>query len=103
MITIGPAKILRKFLSWRRRLEKGTSICSLYMHSQLNRAYGSVYKGIHKSTGYVVAIKTLPAGDTPEDIEKEIGILKKARDPNIVSYYGCCIKDHTLWVNIHIL
>lgn len=25
-------------------------------------AYGSVYRAVHKSTGFVVAIKTLPAG-----------------------------------------
>eukprot|EP01117_Protostelium_nocturnum_P007038 TRINITY_DN2523_c0_g1_i4.p1 TRINITY_DN2523_c0_g1~~TRINITY_DN2523_c0_g1_i4.p1 ORF type:complete len:1020 (+),score=365.09 TRINITY_DN2523_c0_g1_i4:65-3124(+) len=61
-------------------------------------AYGSVFKALQKETGYVLAIKQVPAGDTPEDIEKEIAVLKRCKDTNIVSYLGCFTRDGKLWI-----
>jgi len=61
-------------------------------------AFGSVYRAIHKSTGFVVAVKTLPAGEKPQDIEKEISVLKSCRDISIVSYFGSCVKEPLLWI-----
>jgi len=62
-------------------------------------AYGSVYRSIHKASGFLVAIKLVPVSNKQgTDIEKEIEVLKKCRDPNIVSYFGCCIKDRNLWI-----
>lgn len=64
-----------------------------------SRAYGSVYRSVHKASGFLVAIKLVPCTNAQgTDIEKEIEVLKKCRDPNIVSYFGCCIKDKNLWV-----
>lgn len=61
-------------------------------------AFGTVYRARHKQTGFVIAIKTLPSGDAPEVIEKEIAILRQCRDPNIVSYFGSNIKGNLLWI-----
>jgi len=33
-----------------------------------------------------------------EEIRKEIDILKKCRHVNVVSLYGCCLKDNYVWV-----
>ena len=64
----------------------------------LCRAFGVVYKAIHKSTGIILAVKSLPAGDHPEEIRNEIAILQKCNDPNIVSYLGSMLKMPKLWV-----
>lgn len=61
-------------------------------------AFGSVYKAVHKDSRFAIAIKILPAGDSPEDIEQEINILKDCKHPNIVSYFGSSVRDHQLWV-----
>lgn len=42
-------------------------------------AFGAVYRAIHKGSGNVLAIKTLPAGDKPADLEREIAILKECK------------------------
>jgi hypothetical protein len=62
-------------------------------------AYGSVYRAVHKSSGYVFAIKcvTLTKAELQE-LQKEIEILKKCKDINIVQYYGSYLKEDTLWV-----
>mmetsp|Transcript_10428 Transcript_10428/g.26229 ORF Transcript_10428/g.26229 Transcript_10428/m.26229 type:complete len:894 (-) Transcript_10428:37-2718(-) len=61
-------------------------------------AYGSVYKGIHKETDFVVAIKTFKVGNEQEDIKSEIEILRKLKDPNIVQYFGCCTVKDSMWI-----
>ncbi|PRP89785.1 serine/threonine-protein kinase 4 [Planoprotostelium fungivorum] len=61
-------------------------------------AYGSVYRALQKETNYVLAIKQVPAGDKPEDIEKEITVLKRCKDTNIVSYLGCFTRESRLWI-----
>ncbi|KAL6064146.1 STE/STE20/MST protein kinase, variant 3 [Balamuthia mandrillaris] len=62
-------------------------------------AYGSVYKGKHKASGLVMAIKSMSnLGPAAESVEKEIEILKQCKHKHIVQYYGCCPKGKTLWI-----
>eukprot|EP01103_Thecamoeba_quadrilineata_P000293 TRINITY_DN10248_c0_g1_i1.p1 TRINITY_DN10248_c0_g1~~TRINITY_DN10248_c0_g1_i1.p1 ORF type:complete len:478 (+),score=65.25 TRINITY_DN10248_c0_g1_i1:40-1473(+) len=61
-------------------------------------AYGVVYKARHIETLYVLAVKVVLAGKNIDDLKKEIDILKKCRNNNIVSLYGCCAKDGYLWI-----
>ena len=43
-------------------------------------AYGSVYKGIHKETGFVVAVKELNVeGADMEEIKSEVCVRARAR------------------------
>jgi serine/threonine protein kinase len=66
------------------------------------RAYGTVYKGVQRGSGNVFAIKVIDRLGTPEqqeELKKEIEILKKCTNKNIVSYYGCLTTpDQQLWV-----
>jgi serine/threonine protein kinase len=70
------------------------------MHnSSIVRSYGAVFKGIHKATGKVVAIKIIPVEAELDSLMKEIGILKKCDSDYIVTYYGSYFKDQDLWVS----
>jgi len=46
-----------------------------------------------------LAVKIVEAVDDDKGaVMREIQILKKCRHPNIVSYYGCSLKDRWLWI-----
>jgi serine/threonine protein kinase len=56
-------------------------------------AYGCVYKATHRESNFVLAIKVLTVKkEGTAEIEKEIDVLKKCSNPNIVSYYGTATK-----------
>ena len=63
-------------------------------------AYGAVYKGIHRETQFILAIKEISEINPQDatDVQKEIEILKKCKNTNIVCYYGTCQKDTSLWI-----
>eukprot|EP01087_Luapelamoeba_hula_P024404 TRINITY_DN927_c0_g1_i1.p1 TRINITY_DN927_c0_g1~~TRINITY_DN927_c0_g1_i1.p1 ORF type:complete len:586 (-),score=139.11 TRINITY_DN927_c0_g1_i1:7-1764(-) len=63
-------------------------------------AFGAVYKGTHIASGRVMAVKQCPTlGPARDTIQKEIDILKKCSNKNIVQYYGSCVKGaKTLWI-----
>eukprot|EP01088_Endostelium_zonatum_P004137 TRINITY_DN15359_c0_g1_i1.p1 TRINITY_DN15359_c0_g1~~TRINITY_DN15359_c0_g1_i1.p1 ORF type:complete len:709 (-),score=102.02 TRINITY_DN15359_c0_g1_i1:141-2267(-) len=78
-------------------------------------AFGAVYKAKHKSSGFVLAIKTInvPAvphpktesnvekGDSMEWLKKmkrEMDILKKCRYERIISYYGSIFTETQFWI-----
>eukprot|EP00744_Colponema_vietnamica_P002861 GILI01004451.1.p1 GENE.GILI01004451.1~~GILI01004451.1.p1 ORF type:complete len:448 (-),score=135.25 GILI01004451.1:567-1910(-) len=61
-------------------------------------SYGSVFKALHKPSGCVVAIKTIPVDGDLSALRKEIMILKDCRSPDIVAYYGSYFKDNELWL-----
>ena len=63
-------------------------------------AFGSVFKGCHKESGSILAVKVLPKKD--EAIEKEIEIMKQMRNASTVSYYGTCKTENNFWVSIYI-
>ena len=43
----------------------------------LNRAYGAVYKAVHKESGQLLAIKQVPVDSDLQDIIKEISIMQQ--------------------------
>lgn len=64
--------------------------------------FGVVYKGYHKQTKQVVAIKVLNL-DTPEeevaDVQQEIQFLTELKNvPNVTHYYGLLLNDTKLWI-----
>lgn len=59
-------------------------------------AFGTVYRGLHRESGFEVAIKVLPKED--EDIEKEIDLMRGMRNPSVVSYFGTCKTEDSLWI-----
>jgi len=61
-------------------------------------AYGSVYKAIHRASNFVLAVKVMQVGTGFQAIEKEIELLRMCSNPNIVSYYGTCIKENELFI-----
>jgi serine/threonine protein kinase len=61
-------------------------------------AYGSVYKAIHKDSGFVLAIKMILLGKNQGDVKKEIDILKRCSHENIVRYFGSSTHDNYLWI-----
>jgi len=61
-------------------------------------SYGSVYKGRHRSSGNIFAVKIIPATGDLNSLKREIMILKESRSPYIVSYYGSYLRDNKLWL-----
>ena len=62
-------------------------------------AFASVYKGVHNTSGMVLAIKVLSEIEDPDELKREIDILKQCSHPNIISYFGTCeAKDNTFWI-----
>jgi len=62
-------------------------------------AFGKCYKATHKATEFVLCIKILIGElESNKSIRKEIGILKKCRHANIVSYYGTCEWHGNTWI-----
>jgi len=59
-------------------------------------AGGTVRKVLQKSTGRIMAKKTIPANPNPEvhrQILRELQFLRTCHSPNIVSYYGAYLED----------
>lgn len=61
-------------------------------------SYGSVHKGLHISSGTIVAVKIVQINNEIQSLKKEISILKECRHPNIVGYIGSYIKKGNLWL-----
>jgi serine/threonine protein kinase len=65
-------------------------------------AFGDVYRAVHSTAGFEVAIKMMPADQT-EDVkyfQDEIKIIQQCSHQNIVNYYGCFGPDsqNRLWI-----
>ncbi|XP_063901410.1 serine/threonine-protein kinase 4-like [Zophobas morio] len=65
--------------------------------------YGRVYKGLHKQTKTILAIKQLHL--TPLNLEKEvedklkeIAVMRQLKNEFIVQYYGSYYHDNLLWL-----
>ncbi|KAL6072945.1 Serine/threonine-protein kinase [Balamuthia mandrillaris] len=69
-------------------------------------ASGKVYKAKHKPTGFVLAIKCIPVPQTfieknREEIytlRKEIQALRRCTSLDIVTYYGVCFREASVWI-----
>lgn len=63
------------------------------LHVQVNmtdliqRAYGAVYKAMHKETGQLLAIKQVPVDSDLQDIIKEISIMQQCDRRAILGYF----------------
>lgn len=83
---------------------EGAFACKWAEYSSWKRAFGKVYQAKHKDTGFVMAIKCVPI-DGPsyklsKHIMKELEVLKTCRSDHIVSYYGSCLRQSSIWVCI---
>lgn len=71
--------------------------------TQSIRACGKVLKAKHKKMGdFVLAVKIVKQSDKKiqEELEKEVDILKKCKNPNVIAYYGTVLRDEDCWVCI---
>ena len=59
-----------------------------------------MFKAVQRESGFVLAIKEIADIDPQNatDVQKEIEILKKCKNNNIVCYYGTCDKEGKLWI-----
>jgi serine/threonine protein kinase len=62
-----------------------------------------VWKGIHKKTKEVRAVKKVPIEDNIQDLLKEIQHMKELDSPYIVAYCGSYLTDNILWVHFSTL
>ena len=67
-------------------------------------SFGAVYYARNNVTSEVVAIKKMSYGGKQslekwQDILKEIRFLTRLKHPNTISYHGCYLKEHTVWVS----
>ncbi|CDK24240.1 unnamed protein product [Kuraishia capsulata CBS 1993] len=64
--------------------------------------FGVVYKGIHRATNQVVAIKVLnldTAEDEVKDVQQEIQFLAQLKGvPNVTHYHGSFLNNTRLWI-----
>eukprot|EP01114_Cavostelium_apophysatum_P021037 TRINITY_DN7224_c0_g1_i1.p1 TRINITY_DN7224_c0_g1~~TRINITY_DN7224_c0_g1_i1.p1 ORF type:complete len:1132 (-),score=325.55 TRINITY_DN7224_c0_g1_i1:11-3007(-) len=63
-------------------------------------SYGSVYRVMHRASGKSMASKIIEQQEVESTaaIANEINILKRCKNSNVVSYYGTCSKDNTIWI-----
>lgn len=53
----------------------------------------------HKETGYHLAIKCVPITESGRAVlEKEIAVLKKIKNTNVLAYYGMIPKGKECWI-----
>jgi len=62
------------------------------------RAYGAVFKAMHKESGQLLAIKQVPVDSDLQEIIKEISIMQQCDSPYVVKYFGSYFKNADLWV-----
>jgi len=67
-------------------------------------SYGSVSKGVHKSTSVVRAIKTIPKAKMKhiERFQKEIAIMKVMDHPNIIKLFETFEDHHNIYLSMEL-
>jgi len=70
----------------------------VYCVLQYCRAYGAVFKAMHKESGQLLAIKQVPVDSDLQEIIKEISIMQQCDSPYVVKYFGSYFKNADLWV-----
>ncbi|EPQ27187.1 uncharacterized protein PFL1_05110 [Pseudozyma flocculosa PF-1] len=64
-------------------------------------SFGTVYKGMHKETKQIVAIKQIDLEDSDDDIseiQQEIAHLAQCDSEWVTRYYGSFVKGYKLWI-----
>ncbi|GAM36339.1 hypothetical protein TCE0_018f05353 [Talaromyces pinophilus] len=64
-------------------------------------SFGTVYKGIEKATGEIVAIKHIDLESSEDDIaeiQQEISVLAACASPYVTQYKASFLRGHKLWI-----
>lgn len=64
-------------------------------------SFGTVYKGIHKESKQIVAVKQIDLEDSDDDIseiQQEIAHLAQCDSEWVTRYYGSFVKGYKLWI-----
>jgi serine/threonine-protein kinase 24/25/MST4 len=64
-------------------------------------SFGTVYKGMHKESKQIVAIKQIDLEDSDDDISEiqmEIAHLAQCDSDYVTRYYGSFVKGYKLWI-----
>ena len=64
-------------------------------------SFGTVYKGMHRETRQIVAIKQIDLEDSDDDISEiqmEIAHLAQCDSEWVTRYYGSFVKGYKLWI-----
>ncbi|KAH3673289.1 hypothetical protein WICMUC_003749 [Wickerhamomyces mucosus] len=81
-----------------------TNVNQIYKRTEVigRGKFGTVYKGLHRSTKQVFAIKVLNLDTSEEevkDVQQEVQFLSHLNHvPNITHYYGSYLNDTKLWI-----
>lgn len=81
-----------------------SNVTKLYKRTEVvgRGKFGVVYKGIHRATGEVYAIKVLNldnSEDEVKDVQQEIQFLSSLKHvPNVTHYYGSFLNGSKLWI-----
>jgi len=63
--------------------------------------FGTVYRGLKRSTNSTVAIKVIDLEDSSDDImtiTREINAIQGKNCPQLVNYFGSCVYGTKLWI-----
>lgn len=81
-----------------------TPVTQIYKRTEVvgRGKFGIVYKGIHRATGQIFAIKVLnldTSEDEVKDVQQEIQFLSHLKQvPNVTRYYGSYLNGTKLWI-----
>ncbi len=84
-------------------MSSGTALSEQYelLEKLGTGSFGTVYKGVHKATGQIVAIKQIDLEDSDDDIgeiQQEIAHLAQCDSEYVTRYYGSFVKGYKLWI-----
>ena len=71
------ATIIKVQLAFLGILPCSEECCDIELWCSLIRAYGAVFKAVHKESGQLLAIKQVPVDSDLQDIIKEISIMQQ--------------------------
>jgi serine/threonine protein kinase len=64
-------------------------------------SYGAVFKALHKTSGTLIAVKSVPVEEESEmdSIVKEINVMEGCVCEYIVQYFGSWLVERSIWVS----
>lgn len=75
-------------------------VLALFLSNFFLRTSGTVLKAFVRDCNLTVAIKIVAQTNkkVQEELKKEIDVLKKCKNPNIVAYYGTYTQNDEMWI-----